>query len=78
MGDVVLTRHGHYALVENSTFPDEPRRGQVTAINTRTGRIVWRVRTGIEPTTMAVDHARNVAYTSNYADDTLTWFRVSR
>lgn len=78
MGGVVLARHGRYALVENSTFPDEPRHGQVTAIDTRTGRIAWRVRTGVEPTSLALDHARNVAYTTDYADDTLTWFRVTR
>jgi DNA-binding beta-propeller fold protein YncE len=78
MGAVAFSRSGRYALVENSTVPDEPRSGQVTAVNARTFRIAWRVRTGAEPLGLAVDTARDIAYTPDYADDTVTWFRVRR
>jgi YVTN family beta-propeller protein len=78
MGAVAFARSGRYALVENSTFPDSPQRGQVAAVDTRTYRVAWQVSTGAEPLDLAVDQVRNVAYTPNYADDTLTYFGVPK
>lgn len=78
MGAIAVARGGRYVLVENSTFPDQPQRGQVTAVDTRTFKVAWRVRTGYEPLDLAVDKTSNVAFAPNYADDTLSYFRVPR
>jgi YVTN family beta-propeller protein len=78
IGSIALTGSGHYALVQNSTFPDAPGRGTVALISTRTYRVVWRTPVGIEPIGIAVDTVRSTAYVPNYADDTLSYFRVPR
>lgn len=78
MGSIALARGGRYALVENSTFPDVPGKGQVSLIDTKTYKIAAQVTTGIEPESMAVDQRRDVAYVPNYADDTVTYFTVPR
>lgn len=78
MGNVALTGSGRYALVENSTYPDSPAKGQLTAINTRTYKIAWRATTGTEPIGLAIDTKRHTAYLPNYADDTLTYLSVPK
>jgi YVTN family beta-propeller protein len=76
MGTIALTASGRHALIEDSTFPDTPGQGQVTVVDTRSYKTVAHVPTGIEPENLAVDRRRNIAYAPNYADDTLTYFRV--
>ncbi len=61
-----------------STFPDEPGRGTVTVLDTRSYGVLARVRTGVESIGRAVDTERRTAFSANYADDTLTTVAVGR
>lgn len=76
MGAVAISGSGRYAFVQDSTAPDRPDRGVITIINTRTYKVVWRIRTGVQPWAIALDTRRDVAYVPNYLDDTVTIFAV--
>ena len=77
-GPVALTGSGRYALVVNSTFPDNPARGTVAVISTRTLKVVESVPVGTEPTGLAIDYQRHTAYVTNYKDDTVSYFKIPR
>ncbi|MET0693963.1 MAG: YncE family protein [Propionibacteriaceae bacterium] len=77
-GPVTFNAKGTKAFVVDSTFPDEPERGTVSVVNTKTYRVGAQIRTGIEPVGMAVDAKRNTAYVANYAEDTVTYFSTPK
>jgi YVTN family beta-propeller protein len=77
-GPVALNNTGTAALVVNSTFPDNPARGTVAVLNTRTLKVTAQIKVGTEPTGLAIDRARNTAYLTNFQDDTVSYFRVPR
>lgn len=74
--DLELTGSGNYALVESSPFVDNPPKGQIAIVDTRTYAVVGHVTTGRVPQTFDIDTVRDVAYVPNYADDTVTYFAV--
>jgi YVTN family beta-propeller protein len=75
-GPVELTGSGQYALAVDSTVPDNPARGTVAVISTRTLKVVYRVTVGTEPTGLAIDYQRRTAYVTNYEDDTVSYFTI--
>jgi YVTN family beta-propeller protein len=77
-GPLALNSSGTAALVLNSTFPDNPARGTVAVINTRTLRVTSRIRVGTEPTGLAIDGRRNTAYVTNFQDDTVSYFATPK
>lgn len=77
-GPVALTRSGRYALAVDSTVPDNPARGTVAVISTRTLKVVSSVRVGTEPIGLAIDYRRQTAYVTNYEDDTVSYFKIPR
>ena len=77
-GPLALNSSGTSALVLNSTFPDNPARGTVAVINTRTLRVTSRIRVGTEPTGLAIDGKRNTAYVTNFQDDTVSYFAIPK
>jgi YVTN family beta-propeller protein len=77
-GPVALTRSGRYALAVDSTVPDNPARGTVAVISTRTLKVVESIPVGTEPTGLAIDYQRHTAYVTNYQDDTVSYFKIPR
>ena len=77
-GPVALNSSGTAALVVNSTFPDNPARGTVAVVNTRTLRVMSRIRVGTEPTGLAIDGKHNTAYVTNFQDDTVSYFATPK
>jgi len=75
-GPIALTAGGAYALVVNSTFPDDPMRGTVAVVDTRTLHVLDRVTVGTEPTGLAIDYDRQTAYVTNFQDDTVSYFKT--
>jgi YVTN family beta-propeller protein len=75
-GPIALTAGGDFALVVDSTFPDNPMRGTVAVLDTRTLRVLDRITTGTEPTGLAIDYARGTVYVTNYEDDTVSYFKA--
>ena len=69
---------GRYAYVVNSVANNENGYGQVTAINTITYKVAWRIKTGSTPLGIATDTTRRTAYVPNYDDDTLTYFPIAK
>ncbi|GAA3616661.1 YncE family protein [Microlunatus ginsengisoli] len=76
--DVVLNASGKYAFVENSVQNAQGDVSAVAAINTKTYKVAWRVKTGSQPEGMALDKTRGVAYVPNYDDDTVSYFSVPK
>jgi DNA-binding beta-propeller fold protein YncE len=77
-GPVALNNSGTAALVVNSTFPENPGRGTVAVLSTRTLRVRSRIRVGTEPTALAIDRKRNTTYVTNFQDDTVSFFATPR
>jgi YVTN family beta-propeller protein len=77
-GPIALNNSGTEALVVNSTNVDNPARGTVAVLNTRTLKVTAQIKVGTEPTGMAIDRKRNTAYVTNFQDDTVSYFRVPR
>ena len=77
---VVLNNSGSYAVVANSVENDSGSNiwGALAAINTKTYKVSWRVRTGSFPEGMALDRARSVLYITNYDDDTVTYLPIKK
>jgi DNA-binding beta-propeller fold protein YncE len=69
---------GRYAYVVNSVQNNEDGQGQVAAINTRTYKVAWRIKTGSTPLGIATDTTHRTAYVPNYDDDTLTYFPITK
>ena len=69
---------GRYAYIVNSVQNNEDGQGQVTAINTKTYKVAWRIRTGSTPLGIATDTTHRTAYVPNYDDDTLTYFPITK
>jgi DNA-binding beta-propeller fold protein YncE len=78
LGDIQLNGSGRQAFVENSVDTSGPDQPGIAAIDTRTYKVIWRVRTGSRPQAFALDRKRGVAYVPNYDDDTVTYFSVPR
>ena len=76
--DVVLNSSGTYAFLENSVQNGPGNLSQIAAINTKTYKVAWRVKTGSQAEGMALDKTRGVAYVANYDDDTVTYFSVPK
>jgi YVTN family beta-propeller protein len=77
-GPVALNKSGTAALVVNSTFPDNPARGTVAVLNTRTLRVTSRIRVGTEPIGLAIDGKHSKAYVTNFQDDTVSYFTTPK
>jgi DNA-binding beta-propeller fold protein YncE len=77
-GPIALNRSGTAALIVNSTFPDNPGRGTVAVLSTRTFRVMSRIRVGTEPIGLAIDGKRNTAYVTNFQDDTVSYFATPK
>jgi YVTN family beta-propeller protein len=60
--------------VTNSTFPDNPATGQVRTIDGKHYRLGTLFTTGTEPVSLTIDPQHHVAYTANYAANTVTVF----
>ncbi len=77
---VVLNNSGSYAFVVNSVETDSGDKawGALAAINTKTYKVSWRVKTGNYPQGMALDRTRSVLYVTNYDDDTVTYLAVKK
>ena len=71
-GPVAYNGSGSRLLAVDSTFPDVPQQGSVAVVETKHYRVKDQVPTGVEPVGLAVDTKRDVAYTANYGDDTIT------
>ena len=78
LGSLALSSSGRYAFVENSVQNGQGSTGQIAAINTKTYKITWRVRTGSQSEGFALDKTRGIAYVANYDDDTVSYFSVPR
>jgi YVTN family beta-propeller protein len=74
----MINNSGTEALVVNSTNVDNPARGTVALLNTRTRKVTAQIKVGIEPTGMTIDRKRSTAYTTNFQDDTVSYFHVPR
>lgn len=72
LGTIDLNASGRYAFVENS----DPTTSQIAAVDTKTYKVSWRVRTGSQSESFALDKVRGAAYVPNYNDDTVTYFRI--
>lgn len=72
IGAVALDATSTRAYVVNSTFPDNPAPGQVRTIDAKNYRLGTLLTTGTEPVSLTVDPRNQVAYTTNYAANTLT------
>ena len=77
-GPIALNNSGTAALVVNSTFPDNPERGTVAVLNTRTLRVMSQIRVGTEPIGMAIDRKHNTTYVTNFQDDTVSYFTTPK
>lgn len=77
-GPIMINNSGTEALVVNSTNVDNPARGTVALLNTRTRKVTAQIKVGIEPTGMTIDRKRSTAYTTNFQDDTVSYFHVPR
>jgi YVTN family beta-propeller protein len=77
-GPIELNNSGTAALVVNSTSVDNPARGTVAVLNTRTLKVNAQIKVGTEPTDLAIDRARNTAYITNFQDDTVSYFKVPK
>ena len=69
---------GRYAYVVNSVATNDNGYGQVAAINTKTYKVAWRIKTGSTPLGIATDTTHRTAYVPNYDDDTLTYFPITK
>lgn len=77
-GPVALNNSGTAALVVNSTSPDNPGRGSVAVLSTRTLRVTSQIPLGNEPLGMAIDRQRNITYVTNFQDDTVSYFTTPK
>jgi DNA-binding beta-propeller fold protein YncE len=77
VGPVVAGSH-HTLSVVNSTFPDSVGQGSVTTIKRATRKVVSRILLGGEPTSLAVDPMSRQLLATNYAVDTVSWFKPPR
>jgi DNA-binding beta-propeller fold protein YncE len=77
-GPIALNDSGTAALVVNSTFPDNPGRGAVAVLSTRTLRVRARIQVGTEPIGMAIDRIHNITYVTNFQDDTVSFFTTPK
>ncbi len=77
---VVLNNSGSYAFVANSVETDsgDNTSGALAAINTKTYKVSWRVKTGSWPQGMAMDRTRSVLYVPNYDDANVTYLTVKK
>ncbi len=77
---VVLNNSGSHAVVANSVENDSSNKtwGALAAINTKTYKVSWRVKTGSWPQGMALDRTRSTLYVTNYDDDTVTYLPIKR
>jgi DNA-binding beta-propeller fold protein YncE len=73
-GPIAFNKAGTQVLIVDSTDPGNPGPGTVAAINAKTRKVTQRIAVGTEPTGMGLDYARGMTYTTNYQDDTLSYF----
>jgi YVTN family beta-propeller protein len=73
-GPIAFNQAGTQVLIVNSTDPGNPGTGTVAAINAKTRKVTERIPVGTEPTGMALDYKRGMTYTTNFQDDTLSYF----
>jgi len=72
---MTMNPRGTRAYVLNSTFAGATAvHGAVRVINTRTGVLGPRIRTGLTPQAVAVDAATNTGYVANWGSRSLTLF----
>jgi hypothetical protein len=77
VGPVVAGPHRTLSVV-NSTFPDNVGQGSVTTIRRGTRQLVSRIQLGSEPTSLALDPMSHQLLATNYAVDTVSWFKQPR
>jgi hypothetical protein len=77
VGPIVAGPHRTLSVV-NSTFPDSGGQGSVTTIKRTTRKVVSRTLLGGEPTSLAVDPMSRQLLATNYAVDTVSWFKQAR
>lgn len=73
---IALSGSGRYAFVANEVSNERGSHPSVAAIDTKTYKVVWRLKVDSTPAAIAVDTTRDRAYVPSYDLDTLSTFSV--